>query len=156
MSGGIRQSVKENRGMTRDVETKRKTVHSVAQAFFNRGPDWVTFFREVLGANGVVRTVFDDTKSLADFEFTAEYAAIQQMVVALQEKVERLPPKEAIRVITVRLPQSLHESLAQEARGYGTSVNQLCISKLMQIIDEERIPNNRLKSTKGANAPRDD
>jgi predicted HicB family RNase H-like nuclease len=132
--------------MSSSVETKRKTVQNVAQAFFNRNPDWVTFFREVLGINGVVRTVFDNPKSLAAFETTVEYAEIQQMLVNLQERVEQIPPKEPIRVITVRLPQSLHESLGNEAKAYGTSVNQLCISKLMQIIDEERIPNNKPKS----------
>ena len=139
--------------MSSSVETKRKTVQSVAQAFFNRGPDWVTFFREVLGVNGVVRTVFNDPKSLAAFETTSEYAEIQQMLVSLQEQVEQIPPKEPIKVITVRLPQSLHSSLGEEAKAYGTSVNQLCISKLMQIIDEERIPGNNKKA---ANAAREE
>ena len=131
--------------MSKDVETKKKTVHSVAQAFFNRGPDWVTFFREVLGAKGVVRTVFDDPRSLAEFEFTEEYTDIQLMLTKLQEQADIFPHKEVTRVITVRLPQSLHESLADEADSYGTSVNKLCISKLMQIINAELIPNGKPK-----------
>ena len=40
-----------------------------------------------------------------------------------------------------RLPKSLHESLRHEAHERKTSMNQLCISKLLQIIDEKLVPN---------------
>jgi hypothetical protein len=39
-------------------------------------------------------------------------------------------PREPTRVITVRLPKSLHESLKIEAHARNTSLNQLCIAKL--------------------------
>lgn len=123
-------------------ETKAKTVHFVAQAFFNRGPDWVTFFREVLGVNGVVRTIFTEPKLLAEFESTPEYADIQLMLAKLREQADVLAPIEVTRVITVRLPQSLYDTLTAEAEAFGTSVNKLCISKLTQIIDGEFIPSN--------------
>jgi predicted HicB family RNase H-like nuclease len=41
--------------------------------------------------------------------------------------------------ITVRLPKSLHESLRAEAHDRKTSMNQLCISKLLQVIDAEMV-----------------
>jgi predicted HicB family RNase H-like nuclease len=44
-------------------------------------------------------------------------------------------------VITVRLPQSLHEALKDEAHAHRTSMNQLCISKLLQFIDGDFVPN---------------
>ena len=47
---------------------------------------------------------------------------------------------EPTRVITVRLPKSLHESLRTEAHEKRTSMNKLCISKLLQMIDDELIP----------------
>jgi predicted HicB family RNase H-like nuclease len=43
-------------------------------------------------------------------------------------------------VITVRLPKSLHESLRAEAHDRRTSMNKLCISKLLQVIDDELVP----------------
>ena len=43
-------------------------------------------------------------------------------------------------MITVRLPKSLHESLRTEAHEKRTSMNKLCISKLLQMIDTELIP----------------
>ena len=41
-------------------------------------------------------------------------------------------------MITVRLPESLHESLKAEAADHNTSMNKLCITKLlMALIDEQ-------------------
>jgi hypothetical protein len=50
----------------------------------------------------------------------------------------------------VRLPKSLHEALKEEAHVYRTSMNKLCISKLLQFIDNEFVPGD------GERAPRDD
>ncbi len=43
-------------------------------------------------------------------------------------------------MITVRLPKSLHEALRVEAHEHRTSMNKLCISKLLQFIDAENVP----------------
>ena len=43
-------------------------------------------------------------------------------------------------MITVRLPKSLHESLRAEAHEKRTSMNKLCISKLLQFIDTDLVP----------------
>ena len=47
---------------------------------------------------------------------------------------------EPTRVITVRLPKSLHEALRVEAHEHRTSMNKLCISKLLQFIDGQQVP----------------
>jgi hypothetical protein len=44
--------------------------------------------------------------------------------------------KESIRVITVRLPASLHEALKDEAHQRKVSMNKLCINKLVQEMAE--------------------
>ena len=51
-----------------------------------------------------------------------------------------LETAEPTRVITVRLPKSLHESLRDEAYEHRTSMNKLCISKLLQFIDGQQVP----------------
>jgi hypothetical protein len=38
-------------------------------------------------------------------------------------------------VITVRMPSTLHETLKAEAEEMRVSINTLCISKLMKLID---------------------
>lgn len=120
----------------------RQDVIRVADEIYNQQPSWVTFFREVLGVDGIVRQLYSTPESLAQFEQTAEYQQIQQMLAKLREKDADLPggPREPTRVITVRLPKSLHESLRAEAHDRRTSMNKLCISKLLQVIDEEMVP----------------
>lgn len=119
-----------------------REVLQTATDLFERGPDWVTFFREVLGINGVVRRAFPDGTALATFERSGECSAIQQMLVKLRE-ISPLPVdngEEPTRVITVRLPKSVHEAIRTEALEREISMNKLCISKLLQVIDGPLVP----------------
>ncbi len=124
-----------------EVAEKAQEVYRVANELFTQSPDWVTFFREVLGVEGVMRNSFRTPDELDQFEQTAEYQQIQCMVAKLRERSGDLPhPKEPTRVITVRLPQSLHDALRTEAHECRTSMNKLCISKLLQMVDGQLIP----------------
>ncbi len=124
------------------MNDQRQDVFRVADEIFQQKPSWVTFFREVLGVDGIVRQVYQTPDALSQFEQTPEYQKIQQMLAKLRESDSDLPggPREPTRVITVRLPKSLHESLRAEAHERRTSMNKLCISKLLQVIDEEMVP----------------
>jgi predicted HicB family RNase H-like nuclease len=124
------------------MSEQRQDVVGIAEEIYRQDPSWVTFFREVLGLNGIVRQVYTDSEELARFEQTDEYQKIQQMLAKLRERESDSPsnPKEPTRVITVRLPQSLHESLRAEAHERRTSMNKLCISKLLQVVDNELVP----------------
>jgi predicted HicB family RNase H-like nuclease len=124
------------------MSEQRQDVFRVADEIFRQRPSWVTFFREVLGVDGIVRQVYSTPEALTHFEQTSEYQKIQQMLAKLRENDSDLPggPREPTRVITVRLPKSLHESLRAEAHDRRTSMNKLCISKLLQVIDEELVP----------------
>lgn len=119
-------------------EERKQTAQRVANEMFSHQPDWITFFREVLGVDGLIRRLFTTPEELAAFEKTQEYADIQMMLAKLRERTgSAADGKEPTRVITVRLPKSLHESLKTEAYDRKTSMNQLCISKLLQVIDGE-------------------
>jgi predicted HicB family RNase H-like nuclease len=120
---------------------KEQNVMRVAQELFTQQPDWVTFFREVLGVGGIVRESFPSADALAAFEQTPEYLEVQQMVAKLREKGDEMAgSREPTRVITVRLPASLHESLRAEAHERHTSMNKLCITKLLQMVDGQLVP----------------
>lgn len=121
---------------------QRQEVFRVANDLYTQEPDWVTFFREVLGLDGIVRRMYKDATELAQFEQSDEYKNIQQMLAKLREKNgdPNGGPKEPTRVITVRMPKSLHEALKAEAHDMHTSMNKLCISKLLQVVDEELVP----------------
>jgi len=108
--------------------------------YYDQKPDWVTFFREVFGLDGLVRQSFPSEESLQQFERTPEYQEIQQMMARLREQRDTADGAEPTRVITVRLPKSMHEFLRAEAHEKKTSMNKLCISKLLQVVDNELIP----------------
>ena len=134
-----------NQDFTTEVETApndgNQEVFRIAGHLYQQNPDWVTFFREVLGVEGAARRVFTSQDELEAFEQTKEYAEIQHMVAKLREQsVQSAENREPTRVITVRMPKSLHESLRTEAHEKRTSMNKLCISKLLQVIDDELIP----------------
>ncbi len=124
------------------MNEQRQDVFHAADEIYRQRPSWVTFFREVLGVDGIVRQMYPTPEAIAQFEQTAEYQKIQQMLAKLRENDADLPggPREPTRVITVRLPKSLHESLKSEAHDRHTSMNKLCISKLLQVIDEGLVP----------------
>ena len=120
---------------------KEREVFQKAYQLFTEKPDWVTFFREILGVSGVLRKRYRTRAEMEEFEQTEAYATIQQMLTKLREG-NGPPPEncEPNRVITVRLPKSLHDLLREEAHEHRTSMNKLCISKLLRIIDNEFVP----------------
>jgi predicted HicB family RNase H-like nuclease len=123
-----------------DHENRRQTAQRIAAEMFQQQPDWITFFREVLGVDGLLRKLFQSAEELAAFEKTEEYNEIQLMLAKLRERNGQADGKEPTRVITVRLPKSLHDSLRAEAHDRKTSMNQLCISKLLQVIEADMMP----------------
>ena len=119
-------------------------VLQVAENLYRKEPDWVTFFREVLGIDGAVRQTFPSFDALTAFEQSDEFDLIQKMLVKLREKKSTADSEtEPTRVITVRLPKSMHEYLRTEAHDLRTSMNKLCISKLLQVIEQDMIPAER-------------
>jgi predicted HicB family RNase H-like nuclease len=118
-------------------EEKTHEVYQRALAVYGRSKEWVTFFRDVVGLEGVIRKFFPKEEERAAFERTTEFAEIKKMLKTLRERSNNPnETSEATHVITVRLPKSLHEALKNEAHQRQTSMNQLCISKLLQMIEE--------------------
>jgi len=135
-------------------------IKTAAEKLYAAKPDWVVFYRDILGLRGAVRRRFPTMEAMAIFEQTEIYRQIQRMLADLRK---RSPPKkdqadedsaktdpaahdvakpveEETRVITVRIPQSLHDALRIEAFEHRTSINKLCISKLLQFINSDHVP----------------
>ena len=143
---------------------KHDEILKIAEELYLKNPDWVTYYRELLGVDGIVRQTFLTRTQLDDFEQSDAYREIHYLLTKLRAKK---PPKkdkskeakgtekgkpvaeknaldgEDIQVITVRIPKSIHETLTEEAYQCRTSVNQLCISKLIQFIDSEMVPSDK-------------
>ena len=120
------------------IDPQATSVLQVAERLHAMGPDWVVFFREVLGVEGIVRRSFPSATALSHFECSPQYARIREMLDDLRNRQrERPTSREAQRVVTVRMPRSLHESLKAEADTMRVSINTLCISKLLKILDDD-------------------
>ena len=129
-----------------EIAQRGQEVCRMSKQLYDQNPDWVAYFREVLGLHGYVRKAFQNRDELDQFEQTEEYAELQQMLAKLREQSNAKNPTgsfEPTRVITVRLPKSMHEYLRTEAHDLRTSMNKLCISKLLQVIEQDLIPAER-------------
>ena len=142
---------------------KHFEILRIAEELFAKNPDWVTYYRELLGVDGIVRQTFLMRRQLEEFEQSEAYREIHYLITKLREKKlaknrgkedqskEKGKPVAAkieadgedIQVITVRIPKSIHETLTEEAYQCRCSVNQLCISKLIQFIDSEMVPSEK-------------
>ncbi|MBN2577808.1 MAG: toxin-antitoxin system HicB family antitoxin [Pirellulales bacterium] len=140
--------------MTSEVTTStvdnQTQLLRMAEDLFAKQPDWVTFYREILGPKGLVREAFPTRQQLTEFHETSTYHEIQRMLSELRKRGSQgiNLEEEPTRVITVRIPKSLHEGLFAEAHEHLTSINKLCISKLLQFIENEMVPQDRGRSGK--------
>jgi len=114
------------------------TVLGVAERLHAMQPEWVVFFREVLGIDGIVRRTFRTATDMRAFECSPEYARIRELLADLRQRPAEPPAdREVQRVVTVRMPRVLHESLKSEADELRVSINTLCIAKLMKLLTDE-------------------
>ena len=99
---------------------------------------------------GIVRRTFSDPEALMRFECSPQYARIREMLDGLRARQSGpQAERESQRVVTVRMPKSLHETLKNEAERMKVSVNSLCISRLMKLLDEQEhrdLPRGRAES----------
>jgi len=141
--------------MTTDSRLER--VQQTAKTLYCERPDWMTFYREILGLHGIVRRTFHTQQALSEFEQTEAFREIQLMLTKLREQGPvAAVVAEPTQVITVRLPKSFHETLRAEAHEHKTSMNKLCISKLLQFIEAQMVPDDLpatgLRSTQSGSA----
>lgn len=123
------------------AEQRGREALRLAQEAFAKTGNWVVFYRELLGADGVVRKLFSDAESMRRFEASNEFAELQEMVAAMRSQdASKGDAAEPERMITIRLPKSLHDALRIEADEMNLSINKLCISKLLQRIESRFIP----------------
>lgn len=118
------------------LQQKAEKVRRHAQAILRRNPDWTYFFRKVLGPEGLVAKTFPNAEELKAFRKTSEYGDILRLAGKLLNENTDPLDKEETRMITVRLPSSMHAFLKDEAKRQRTSVNKLCITRLLQVVEE--------------------
>jgi len=125
---------------------RRKLVFETATELFGVAPTWTAFYRETIGAAGVARDLFPDTEEAHQYECSDENSKVMEMLTVLRSRdLPENDPHEPQRMITVRIPKSLHDSICAEANELAVSVNKLCITRMLQKIDTNLIPNSTQK-----------
>ena len=124
-----------------DIAARPAEVLKLAIEAFPQTDTWVVFYREILGVDGVVRKLFKTVDELRQWEASNEFNEVHTMLAALRSvdngKGDTVEPQ---RMITVRLPVSLHEALKVESDESGLSINKLCITKLLHKMDARFVP----------------
>lgn len=123
------------------LSDRAKGLMEFAQELFASTGSWVVFYREMLGVNGAVRKWFPKAGEYQAFLKSPRYAELQEMVAALRSQDgSKGDTTEPERMITIRIPKSLHDALTKESEEAHLSINKLCISKLLQRIEDRFVP----------------
>jgi predicted HicB family RNase H-like nuclease len=134
------------------ASAQHEEIRSAAEQLYADKVDWTVFYSKVMGLRGVIRRHFPTVEAMAKFKNSDAYLDIQRMLAELRKRSPAKPkkltaedggdiePNEETRVITVRIPKSMHEALQIEAYEHHTSMNKLCISKLLQHIENDSEP----------------
>lgn len=108
-------------------------ILQLAEEAFAKTGSWVVFYRAMLGIGGVVDQFYTNADARRYFETTAEFAELLEMVTAIRSQDDsNANAHEPTRVITVRMPRSMHEATIREAEELELCVNSYCLTKLLQ------------------------
>jgi hypothetical protein len=139
-------SIRGNLTPAFSFEDRCQQAFNLANDLFGNAPTWICFYREMLGGQGLVHELFPDRGEFGRFLRSEQYHQIQLMLTALRSRdLPENDPNDPQRMITVRLPKSLHEAMCDEAARLNISVNRLCISRMLQLLDPKMIPETQSK-----------
>jgi len=139
-------SIRESLQLAPSFEARCQQAFDVANDLFGSAPNWVCFYREMLGGSGMVHVLFPTDAEFGRFLRSEQYHQVQLMLTALRSRdLPENDPNDPQRMITVRLPKSLHQAMCEEAGRMNISVNRLCISRMLQLLDPKMIPETQSK-----------
>jgi len=142
----VAAELKAKRDCSLSTSEKCRVVFETATELFGVAPTWTAFYRETLGGDGVSRSLFKDMDEAREYDASDEHSKVMEMLTVLRSRdLPENDPHEQQRMITVRIPKSLHDSICDEANALAVSVNKLCISRLLQKVDLSMIPSSTQK-----------
>lgn len=116
-------------------------VQQVAAELFGVAPTWTAFYREVLGVDGIAHRIFAEANDYRAYEESECHSKVLEMLTVLRSKdLSDCDPSETQRMITIRIPKSLHDRVCEEANELDVSVNKLAITRLLQRVDLSMLP----------------
>ncbi|WP_149496229.1 type II toxin-antitoxin system HicB family antitoxin [Roseiconus lacunae] len=102
---------------------------------------WVAAYRQVYAIGELIDRLFPDPAARGLFERSDENGNVLEQLAHLRaidrSKASAVEPQ---RILTIRLPESMHHRLARESDALEISLNRLAISKLLEPALPEHIP----------------
>jgi predicted HicB family RNase H-like nuclease len=142
----VASELKASMDANASYDARVQALTAAAAELFGLAPTWTAFYREILGADGLMKLCVCTGDEMAAFECSAEQSKLLEMLTVLRSRdLPENDPHEQQRMITVRIPKSLHDSICEEANELAVSVNKLCISRLLQKVDKKMIPTSSQK-----------
>lgn len=122
------------------IERKANRVLDEARKLSQRVTSWADFSNALFSyPRGVVPVTFPDEMERQVFFDSRQYDEINQLLIDLMKKygvVEGATPTEKSGRFLVRVPKTIHQSLEDEAKHEGVSLNQLAVAKLAMPLGE--------------------
>ncbi len=115
----------------RSIESRRRELLTLARKLTETpGVTWVEANNAIYGLGGPFVRLFSNAKDRVAFAKTKESRQIDRFIDSLPEPPVGPQRREYSGKFNVRVPKSLHASLASEAEAEGVSLNQLVVTKL--------------------------
>ncbi len=115
----------------RSVESRARELLKLARKLAQTsGLTWVEANNAIYGPGGPFVRLFPNAKDRVAFAKTKESRQIDRLIDSLPDPPIGPQRREYSGKFNVRVPKSLHASLASEAEAEGVSLNQLVVAKL--------------------------
>jgi predicted HicB family RNase H-like nuclease len=115
----------------RSIESRGQELLTLARKLAQTpGLTWVEANNAIYGPGGPFVRLFSNAKDRVTFSKTKESRQIDRFIDSLPEPPVGPQRREYSGKFNVRVPKSLHASLASEAEAEGVSLNQLIVTKL--------------------------
>ena len=103
------------------MSSQRQEVFRIASERFEQSPDWVCFFREVLGVDGIVRRMHPDPMALAEFEqyrkLTGEDKPVSSWIAELRRRTGVAAPPSETKPVEAAPPPAAAPAPADATSG---------------------------------------
>lgn len=113
----------------RDFAGRADELSRLARDLARERPPWTVAYRRLLGPGGAAWRLFP---TAADRQRLANSEVLAAVITVIAELMDGGPPDEPIRVITPRIPASLHSRLKAEAATAQITLNRLATLKLLR------------------------
>jgi hypothetical protein len=115
----------------RSIESRAQELLKLARKLAQTsGLTWVEANNAIYGPGGPFVRLLANAKDRAAFAKTKESRQIDRLIDSLPDPPIGPQRREYSGKFNVRVPKSLHASLASEAEAEGVSLNQLVVAKL--------------------------